>query len=70
MIGLLIVTNLVSVLVCYRVSASRSADRRFWTIAGLLCGPFAIPFVFFAKPYANSVGNSTGASVDFLDDAP
>ena len=50
MIGLLIIVNLLSMLVCYQLARSRNANRRYWLLAGLLFGPFAIPFVFFAKP--------------------
>jgi len=39
-----------SMLVCWLVARSREADTRFWLLAGLLLGPVAIPFVFFAKP--------------------
>ena len=49
MIWLLIVT-LLSAWACYLIAQSRSADRLFWTVLGLLIGPFAIPFAFFSKP--------------------
>ncbi len=49
MLGLIVVT-LLSALACYVVAKSRSANRRFWILMGLLLGPLAIPFVFFAKP--------------------
>jgi hypothetical protein len=47
--GLIFIT-LLSALACYLVAKSRSADRRFWLVMGLIFGPLAIPFVFFAKP--------------------
>lgn len=50
MIVLLIIVNLLSMLICYQVASSRKADRWYWLFAGLLFGPFAIPFVFFAGP--------------------
>ena len=50
MIGLLVIANLLSMLVCYQVAKSRKADRWYWFLAGLLFGPFAIPFAFFSKP--------------------
>lgn len=50
--GLIIVT-LLSAVACYLVAKSRSADRRFWLVMGLLFGPLAIPFVFFARPRAD-----------------
>jgi hypothetical protein len=50
MIGLLIIVSLLSMLICYQIAKSRKADRWYWLFAGLLFGPFAIPFVFFANP--------------------
>ena len=50
MLAVLIVVNLLSMVVCYWIARSRQADRWYWLFAGLLFGPFAIPFAFFAKP--------------------
>ena len=50
MIALLIIINLLAMLICYQIAKSRKADRWYWCLAGLLFGPFAIPFVFFASP--------------------
>lgn len=50
MIGLLILLNLLSMAICYQIARSRKANRWYWLFAGLLFGPFAIPFVFFAGP--------------------
>jgi len=50
MMVLLIVLSLLSMVICYEVARRRKADRRYWLLAGLLFGPFAIPFVFMAKP--------------------
>ena len=47
---LLIVLATVSVVTCYLIARSRSADCRFWILMGLVLGPLAIPFVFFARP--------------------
>jgi len=49
MIGPLVIIALLSAGGCYLISRSRSADRRFWVLMGLLLGPAAIPFAFFAK---------------------
>jgi len=49
MIYLLLIT-LASVVICYWIARSRSADPVFWAFLGLLLGPLAIPFVFFSKP--------------------
>lgn len=51
MIGLLIIVNLLSMLICYEIAKSRKADRWYWFLAGLLFGPLAIPFVFFSGPH-------------------
>ena len=50
MLPVLIIATLLSMLACYLIARSRSGDRRFWVIVGLLFGPLAIPFAFFAKP--------------------
>jgi hypothetical protein len=42
--------SLLSMLACWLIARSRSADTRFWAWAGLLLGPLAIPFAFFARP--------------------
>ncbi len=49
--GLAIVT-LCSTLVCYSVAKKRRANVPFWVVMAVLIGPFAVPFVFFAKPRA------------------
>ncbi len=36
-------------LIPYFIAAKRGASKKFWLIMGLVFGPFAIPFVFFAK---------------------
>jgi NhaP-type Na+/H+ or K+/H+ antiporter len=46
----LIIISLLSVLACYLIARSRSANIPFWVLMGLLLGPLAIPFAFFAKP--------------------
>ena len=48
--GILLVIALISILACYLIAKSRSADIRFWMIMGLLLGPLAIPFAFFSRP--------------------
>jgi hypothetical protein len=60
MIAALIIVSLLSMLVCYLISRSRSANRPYWAIMGLLLGPIAIPFAFFAKPKPDQrSGNET-----------
>jgi predicted permease len=45
----LIIVSLLSMLVCYLIARSRLANRPYWAVMGLLLGPLAIPFAFFAK---------------------
>jgi len=33
----------------YFIAAKRNANKPFWLAMGILFGPFALPFVFFAK---------------------
>lgn len=33
----------------YLIAAKRGSNKIFWAIMGFFFGPFAIPFVFFAK---------------------
>jgi hypothetical protein len=49
MLALLIVVNVLSMVTCFLIAKSRKADSGYWLVMGLLFGPFAIPFVFFAK---------------------
>ena len=49
MLKLLIVVNVLSMVACHLIAKSRSGDRWYWTMAGLIFGPFAIPFAFFAR---------------------
>ena len=37
--------------ICYAIARKRKANVRYWVIMGALAGPFAIPFVFFSRPY-------------------
>ncbi len=35
----------------YGIAVWKKSNRWFWALMGLLFGPFALPFVFFAQPY-------------------
>lgn len=48
--AVLLMLTVVSVIVCYIVAKARRASIRKWVILGILFGPFAVPFVFFASP--------------------
>lgn len=45
---LIIITILFAVLLGF-MAKKRKANVFYWTVMGALFGPFAIPFVFFAK---------------------
>ncbi|MGB1263667.1 MAG: hypothetical protein ACPG52_12210 [Cognaticolwellia sp.] len=51
---MLLIITLVSMVLCYVIAKRRNANAVFWLLAAFLAGPLAIPFVFFAKPTANS----------------
>ena len=45
-----IIVTIISTAICYFVAKQRKANAVFWLVMGAALGPFAIPFVFFAKP--------------------
>jgi hypothetical protein len=47
--GYLILISVVSGALLYFIAAKRNASPAFWLAMGLFFGPFALPFVFFAK---------------------
>lgn len=49
-IGISVAVLIVSAGVCHFVAKSRGASAVFWGVMGIVFGPLAIPFVFFAKP--------------------
>jgi len=51
--SLLVVSLLVSLacaLLCGLIAARRQARWVYWSVMGFAFGPFALPFVFLAKP--------------------
>ena len=46
--------SILSAGACYIVARSRQGRYNYWAAMGVLLGPFAIPFVFFAKPVSVS----------------
>ncbi len=46
---ILLVVTLVSVAICVVVARRRGASPVFWGVMAALFGPFAVPFVFFAR---------------------
>ena len=46
---ILIIISLGFAGLLYLIAEKRGSDKVFWAVMGFLFGPFAIPFVFFAK---------------------
>ncbi len=36
--------------ICFSIAKKRGLKKPFWVVMGAVFGPFAIPFVFIAKP--------------------
>jgi len=57
----LVVVTCVSAWICYQLAKKKGLKRSYWTMLGALIGPFAIPFVLFAREKAPpSDGRHTG----------
>ena len=59
--SLLVYSLLISVgcaLICGLIAARRRARWVYWLVMGFAFGPFALPFVFFAKPKNPEKDNS------------
>lgn len=54
MIPIILLITLVSAVICYEIAKSRSANKLYWTVMGVLFGPFAIPFAMMARPMSDS----------------
>ncbi|MFT7243958.1 MAG: hypothetical protein ACI82A_001308 [Candidatus Azotimanducaceae bacterium] len=37
--------------ICFSVAKKKGLSTRLWVVLGALFGPFALPFVFLAKPH-------------------
>jgi hypothetical protein len=46
---ILVTINIFCIYVCYVIAKERGANTRFWGWMAVLFGPFAVPFVCFAK---------------------
>jgi len=59
--SLLVYSLLISIgcaLICGLIAARRRARWVYWSVMGFAFGPFALPFVFFAKPKNPEKDNS------------
>lgn len=45
-----LLVSLASAVLCGFIAARRKARWVWWSVMGFAFGPFALPFVFFAKP--------------------
>jgi hypothetical protein len=44
-----LIISICFAILLYLIAAKRGSNKTFWAIMGFVFGPFAIPFVFFAK---------------------
>jgi len=49
-----LLASVACAVLCGLVAAHRRANWVWWSIMGFVFGPFALPFVFFAKPKAKT----------------
>ena len=49
-LALIFIPIVISLWVCHSVAKKRGLNRRYWQMMAIIFGPFAIPFVFLAKP--------------------
>jgi len=55
---ILLLLNLIGVIACNTIAKSRGSRHVvFWTIMGVIFGPFAIPFVFRFTPRVDRAAN-------------
>ena len=47
-----LLTSLACAVLCGAIAARRRARWVYWSVMGFAFGPFALPFVFMAKPKA------------------
>lgn len=47
-----VLISLVCAVLCGVIAARRGLRWVYWSVMGFAFGPFALPFVFFAKPKA------------------
>ncbi len=49
-LALIFIPVFISLWVCDTQAKKKHLNRRFWQMMAIFFGPFAIPFVFLAKP--------------------
>ncbi len=49
-LAFIIIPIFLSLWICHSVAKKRGLNQRYWHIMAIIFGPFAIPFVFLAKP--------------------
>jgi len=49
-IFILVLTLIISAIICHFIAKNRNANAVFWGVMGGVFGPLAIPFVFLSKP--------------------
>lgn len=53
-LGYIILISIAFGALFYLIAAKRGANTAFWAAMGVIFGPFALPFVFFAQPRKDS----------------
>ena len=56
-IAILILTFIVSAIICHFIARNRNANAVFWGVMGGVFGPLAIPFVFLSKARKRELKN-------------
>ncbi len=54
----LVLLSIVSASICFSIAKKRGVNPTFWVILATVVGPFAVPFVFLAKPQVNASHSS------------
>ena len=53
-IAILVLTFIVSAIICHLIAKNRKGNAVFWGVMGGIFGPIAIPFAFLSKPGNNN----------------
>ena len=49
MIYAIVLVAVLCAIICHTIAKKRGANPVFWGVMGAVFGPFAIPFVYFAR---------------------
>ena len=60
-IAILVITIIISAIICHLIAKNRKSNAVFWGIMGVIFGPIAIPFAFLSKPINKNKIHHTNA---------